>query len=93
MRWKPGLSPGPRCVKLTEILGLGKGIRDGKIGERERGRKRLWGRERDGRGEMGVDPTKFGRKLTPPGVGGGVTDRRTDGQTHRDGIDNRSRIV
>jgi len=22
-----------------------------------------------------------------------VTDRRTDGQTHRDGIDNRSRIV
>ena len=67
-------------MKLTEILGLGKGIRDGKIGERERGRKRLWGRERDGRGEMGVDPTKFGRKLTPPRRGGG-RDRQKDGRT------------
>jgi len=56
-----------------------KGIRDGRTGDGERGGKRDGKGERtwqgDGRGyerekeegkwEMGVDPTKFGRKSTP----------------------------
>jgi len=36
-----------------------------KIGEWGEEREEEGGEEREGKGEMGVDPTKFGRKSTP----------------------------